>query len=244
MFPYQALKKHAPFVVGGTYTVTASVNGQEKPVAVIRSTLGASGNMGIEQWAFAVGSSASLQFQNQEYGANPIAVAKFPEHLPWPDAQIGASVGDLKIYPKTTQSSADLATNLVGGGTIKASVRTISSTANVQNPAPATPPTPTGNSGTLSRRTEVLKSGTTVVGHVYAEWSSTSATSNVMIWQLVKASSFVPNGICSFGPGAPPNLAGALSLPTWYAAAVAQLNVPHTSLTLIHGTATRKPMLP
>jgi hypothetical protein len=115
----------------------------------------------------------------------------------------------------------------------------------VQNPAPATLPTPPGTPGTIYRRTEVLKSTTgQTVGHVYAEWSSTSTTSNVTIYQLVKSASFTPNGISSFGPGAPPNLAGALSLSAWYAAAVAQLNVPLTGLTLIHGTATRNAMLP
>ena len=244
MFPYQALKKHSPFILGGTYTVTASVNGQELPVAVIRSTLGpANGSRGDEQWAFAVGSSASLQFQYQEYGANPIAVSKFPDHLPWPGTQGGASSGELKITAQAAQSQNDLVTNLVGGGTVKASVRTVSTPANVQNPAPATLPNPTGTPGTLSRRTEVLKSTTgQTVGHVYAEWSS--ATSNVTIYQLVKSASFAPNGISSFSPGAPPNLAGALSLSAWYAAALAQLNVPLTGLTLIKGTANRNAMLP
>ena len=241
MFPYQALKKHAPFILGGTYTVT---DGQNNTVAVIRSTLGAAnGSRGDEQWAFAAGSSASLNFQTPEYGTNPIAVSAVPDHLPWPGTQGGASSGPLNIQNRKLPPSADLAPNLRNGQTDPATVRYVSTNANVQNPAPATLPNPTGNSGTLSRRTEVLKSAANaIVGHVYAEWSS--ATSNVTIYQLVKSASFAPNRISSFGPGAPPNLAGALSLSAWYAAAVAQLNVPLTGLTLIHGTATRNAMLP
>ena len=245
MFPYQALKKHAPFILGGTYTVT---DGQNNTVAVIRSTLGpANGSRGDEQWAFAAGTAsgvtATLRFSAQEYGPASIDIHAFPDHLPWPGTQGGASSGPLNIQNRKLPPSADLAPNLRNGQTDPATVRYVSTNANVQNPAPATLPNPTGNSGTLSRRTEVLKSAANaIVGHVYAEWSS--ATSNVTIYQLVKSASFAPNGISSFGPGAPPNLAGALSLSAWYAAAVAQLNVPLTGLTLIHGTATRNAMLP
>jgi len=240
MFPYQALKKHAPFVSGGTYTVTASINGQEKTVAVIRSTLG--GTTLTEQWAFASGSAASLTFQTSEYGTNPIAVSKFPEHLPWPGTQGGASSGELKVTAQAAQSQNDLAPNLVGGGTVKTNVRYVSSAATVQNPAPAayggltTQPV----SGATGRRVEVLKSTTgQTVGHVYAEWSS--ATSSVQIWQLVKNTSFTPTGIASFAPGGPQALPNPGSLSAWYSAAVAELG---TGLIAISGTAIRNATLP
>ena len=243
MFPYQALKKHAPFVSGGTYTVTASVNGQEQPVAVIRSTLGpANGSRGDEQWAFAAGSSASLKFQTPEYGTNPIPVSKFPEHLPWPGTQGSASSGPLNIQYRKLPPSANLAPNLRNGQTDPATLHYVSSAATVQNPAPAayggltTQPV----SGATGRRVEVLKStaGQTV-GHVYAEWSS--ATSSVQIWQLVKNTSFTPTGIASFGPGGPQALPNPGSLSAWYSAAVAELG---TGVIAISGTAIRNAMLP
>jgi hypothetical protein len=241
MFPYQALKKHAPFVSGGTYTVT---DGQNNTVAVIRSTLG--GTTLTEQWAFASGSAASLRFQTSEYGTNPIAVSTFPDHLPWPGTQGGASSGPLNIQNRKLPPSADLAPNLRNGQTDPATVRTVSTNANVQNPAPPAAGGLTAQPGAnvTGRRTEVLKSATgETVGHVYAEWSS--ATSPVTIWQLVKASSFVPNGISSFGPGAPSNLAGALSLSAWYAAAKSHLDPNSTvSLIAISGTANRSSALP
>ncbi len=244
MFPYQALKKHAPFISGGTYTVTASVNGQEKTVAVIRSTLGASGNMGIEQWAFASGSAASLTFQTSEYGTNPIAVSAFPDHLPWPGTQGGANSGVLKVTPQPAQTSTDLKQNLRAGGTTPATVHYVSSAATVQNPAPPAAGGLTTQPGAnvTGRRTEVLKSATgAIVGHVYAEWSSTPATSSVQIWQLVKNTSFTPTGIASFAPGGPQALPSPGSLSAWYSAAVADLGA---GLIAISGTATRFPTLP
>ena len=237
MFPYQALKKHAPFISGGTYTVT---DGQNNTVAVIRSALG--GTTLTEQWAFASGSAASLTFQTSEYGTNPIAVSTFPDHLPWPGTQGGASSGPLNIQNRKLPPSADLATNLRNGQTDSATVHYVSSAATVQNPAPAayggltTQPV----SGATGRRVEVLKSATgKIVGHVYAEWSS--ATSSVQIWQLVKNTSFTPTGIASFAPGGPQALPNPGSLSAWYSAAVADLG---TGLIAISGTANRSSALP
>ncbi len=240
MFPYQALKKHAPFISGGTYTVTASVNGQEKTVAVIRSTLG--GTTLTEQWAFASGSAATLTFQTSEYGTNPIAVSAFPDHLPWPGTQGGANSGPLNIQSRKLPPSADLATNLRNGQTDPPTVHYVSSAATVQNPAPPAAGGLTTQPGAnvTGRRTEVLKSATgAIVGHVYAEWSS--ATSSVQIWQLVKNTSFTPTGIASFAPGGPQTLPSPGSLSAWYSAAVTDLG---TGLIAISGTATRFLTLP
>jgi hypothetical protein len=244
MFPYQALKKHAPFISGGTYTVT---DGQNNTVAVIRSTLGpANGSRGDEQWAFAAGTAsgvtATLRFSAQEYGPASIDIHAFPDHLPWPGTQGGASSGPLNIQNRKLPPSADLAPNLRNGQTDPATVHYVSSAATVQNPAPAAAGGLTTQPGAnvTGRRVEVLKSATgKIVGHVYAEWSS--ATSSVQIWQLVKNTSFTPTGIASFAPGGPQALPSPGSLSAWYSAAVADLG---TGLIAISGTATRFLTLP
>lgn len=228
MFPHQALKKLAPFIVGGSYTVQ---NANNQTVAVVRSTYAAGGSAFTEEWVMAAGTSATLTFPNATYGAQTVTLSAAPDHLPWPLNAQGASAGTLAPSRKGAASAA----SLINGFTPAGAVRSVTASAQVQS-APALAPSVTAAEPMAqpARRAETLYDATgAVVGSVYAEWDAALAKSPVSLWQLVKTASFTQGTVSRFDPAASPT-----SLNAWYGATVQALGGT-AGLTLISGTAAR-----
>lgn len=225
MFAHQSLKKHAPFIVGGAYTLQT---GTGSTAAVVRSTYAAGASSFTEEWVMAAGASATLTFPNASYGSQTVALGAAPDHLPWPVNAQGGSVGALTASRKGGIPAA----SLTNGFTAVGAVRTVTTTAQVQA-APAVAPA-VDALATPARRAETLYDAAgTVVGSVYAEWDASNAKSPVSLWQLVKTTSFTQGAISRFDTAAPPT-----SLSAWYAATLQGLG-GSAGVTLVSGTATR-----